>query len=252
MVESGDAPLIDLNDATVKKLLAKAKRRGFLTYDELNAALPQDQMSSEQIEDVMSAINDMGVQIVENDEAGEDGDVGDVERPRIVDAEAGHVDEVGDCSIGEAVDQVADCAAGRDAESDGDHRTAAPQGGGEKDKGDRSRKPDQEPAAEVCVGGHEAEIDARIPRHAEVEEWHDVDGFHLAQVHLLDHQPFGELVERHGATTEIVVAPLPFPDHGDPTPDPTARRSPVIVTSAPNTLLSHSEVICSGVIGARP
>jgi RNA polymerase primary sigma factor len=72
--ENGDAPLIDLNDATVKKLLAKAKRRGFLTYDELNAALPQDQMSSEQIEDVMSAINDMGVQIVENDEAGEDGE----------------------------------------------------------------------------------------------------------------------------------------------------------------------------------
>ena len=74
IVENGDAPLIDLNDATVKKLLAKAKRRGFLTYDELNAALPQDQMSSEQIEDVMSAINDMGVQIVENDEAGEDGE----------------------------------------------------------------------------------------------------------------------------------------------------------------------------------
>ena len=70
--ENGDAPLIDLNDATVKKLLAKAKRRGFLTYDELNSALPQDQMSSEQIEDVMSAINDMGVQIVENDEAGDD------------------------------------------------------------------------------------------------------------------------------------------------------------------------------------
>jgi RNA polymerase primary sigma factor len=74
IAENGDAPLIDLNDATVKKLLAKAKRRGFLTYDELNAALPQDQMSSEQIEDVMSAINDMGVQIVENEEAGEDGD----------------------------------------------------------------------------------------------------------------------------------------------------------------------------------
>lgn len=74
MAENGDAPLIDLNDATAKKMLAKAKRRGFLTYDELNAALPQDQMSSEQIEDVMSAINDMGVQIVENDEAGEDGE----------------------------------------------------------------------------------------------------------------------------------------------------------------------------------
>ena len=66
--ENGDAPLIDLNDANIKKLLAKAKRRGFLTYDELNAALPQDQMTSEQIEDVMSAISEMGVNIVENDE----------------------------------------------------------------------------------------------------------------------------------------------------------------------------------------
>ena len=72
--EGGDAPLIDLNDAQVKKLLAKAKRRGYLTIDELNAAVPQDQFTSEQIEDIMSAINDMGVQIVENDEAGEDGE----------------------------------------------------------------------------------------------------------------------------------------------------------------------------------
>ncbi|WP_298602321.1 RNA polymerase sigma factor RpoD [uncultured Sphingorhabdus sp.] len=71
--EGGDAPLIDLNDAQVKKLLAKAKRRGYLTIDELNSAVPQDQFTSEQIEDIMSAINDMGVQIVENDEAGEDG-----------------------------------------------------------------------------------------------------------------------------------------------------------------------------------
>ncbi|MEP7350811.1 MAG: RNA polymerase sigma factor RpoD [Sphingorhabdus sp.] len=72
--ENGDAPLIDLNDASVKKLLAKAKRRGFITYDELNAALPQDQMSSEQIEDVMSAISEMGVNIVESDEDGETAD----------------------------------------------------------------------------------------------------------------------------------------------------------------------------------
>jgi RNA polymerase primary sigma factor len=68
----GDAPLIDLNDAQVKKLLAKAKRRGYLTIDELNAAVPQDQFTADQIEDIMSAINDMGVQIVESDEAGED------------------------------------------------------------------------------------------------------------------------------------------------------------------------------------
>jgi RNA polymerase primary sigma factor len=70
--EAGDAPLIDLNDASIKKLVARAKKRGFLTYDELNAALPQDQMSSEQIEDVMSALNDMGVQIVESEEGSED------------------------------------------------------------------------------------------------------------------------------------------------------------------------------------
>ena len=69
--ETGDAPLIDLNEATIRKMLARAKKRGVITYDELNEALPQDQMSSEQIEDVMSALNDMGVNIVESDE-GED------------------------------------------------------------------------------------------------------------------------------------------------------------------------------------
>src|SRR3546814_701598 len=63
-----DAPLIDLNEADVKKLIARGKKRGYLTYDELNAALPQDEMSSEQIEDVMSAISDMGINIVESDE----------------------------------------------------------------------------------------------------------------------------------------------------------------------------------------
>ncbi len=71
-----DAPLIDLNEASIKKLIAKAKRRGYITVDELNEALPQDQMSTDQIEDVMSAISEMGVNIVENDEdaAEEDGE----------------------------------------------------------------------------------------------------------------------------------------------------------------------------------
>ena len=72
--ESGDAPLIDLNEANIKKLIARASKRGYITYDELNDALPQDQMSSEQIEDVMSAISEMGVNIVENEEADEDGE----------------------------------------------------------------------------------------------------------------------------------------------------------------------------------
>jgi RNA polymerase primary sigma factor len=71
-----DAPLIDLNEASIKKLIAKAKRRGYITVDELNEALPQDQMSTDQIEDVMSAISEMGVNVVESDEDAqeEDGD----------------------------------------------------------------------------------------------------------------------------------------------------------------------------------
>jgi len=72
--ESGDAPLIDLNEASLKKLIARAKKRGYITYDQLNEALPQDQMSSEQIEDVMSALSEMGVNIVENEDSGEDGE----------------------------------------------------------------------------------------------------------------------------------------------------------------------------------
>ena len=73
-VDGGDAPLLDLNEASVKKLITRAKKRGYITYDELNDALPQDQMSSEQIEDIMAALNEMGVNIVENEEASEDGD----------------------------------------------------------------------------------------------------------------------------------------------------------------------------------
>ena len=70
--DSGDAPLIDLNDASIKKMIARAKKRGFITIDELNEALPQDQMSSEQIEDIMSAISEMGINVVENEEASDD------------------------------------------------------------------------------------------------------------------------------------------------------------------------------------
>ena len=80
--EGGDAPLIDLNEASVKKLIARAKRRGVITYDELNEALPQDQMSSEQIEDIMAAISEMGVNIVESDD-----DAVDPEERKAEDAE---------------------------------------------------------------------------------------------------------------------------------------------------------------------
>ncbi len=72
--DNEDAPLIDLNEASIKKLIAKAKKKGYVTYDELNDALPQGEMSSDQIEDIQSALSEMGVQIVETDEDAEQED----------------------------------------------------------------------------------------------------------------------------------------------------------------------------------
>ena len=69
--DKDDAPLIDLNEASIKKLISKAKKKGYVTYDELNEALPSDQMSPDQIEDIQTALSEMGVQIVENDEEAE-------------------------------------------------------------------------------------------------------------------------------------------------------------------------------------
>ncbi|MAK77611.1 MAG: RNA polymerase sigma factor RpoD [Pseudomonadota bacterium] len=65
---SKDGPLMDNIDQAVKNLIKRGKERGYLTYDEVNAALPQEEMSSEQIEDVMSALNEMGVNVVEGEE----------------------------------------------------------------------------------------------------------------------------------------------------------------------------------------
>ena len=65
---SGDSPLLDSTNASVKKLIAKAKERGYITYDELNAALPSEEMSSEQIEDTMSMLSEMGINVIEGEE----------------------------------------------------------------------------------------------------------------------------------------------------------------------------------------
>ena len=64
-----DSPLIDASQAAVRKMLARAKERGYVTHDELNAILPAEQFSSEQIEDVMSLLNEMGVTVVEAEES---------------------------------------------------------------------------------------------------------------------------------------------------------------------------------------
>ncbi|MDG6094346.1 RNA polymerase sigma factor RpoD [Acetobacter sp. AN02] len=64
----GDSSLLDTQSAAVKRLIAKGRERGYITFDELNAVLPQDQMSSEQIEDVMAVLSEMGIQVVESEE----------------------------------------------------------------------------------------------------------------------------------------------------------------------------------------
>ncbi len=90
--DTGDAPLIDMNDASIKKVIARAKKRGYITYDQLNEALPQGEMSSDQIEDISAALSEMGINIVDNDEAGEEGEAepakDDDDEPETADAEA--------------------------------------------------------------------------------------------------------------------------------------------------------------------
>ncbi|PWC33105.1 RNA polymerase sigma factor RpoD [Azospirillum sp. TSO35-2] len=66
--ESADGPLMDGMGLAVKKMIARGKERGYVTYDELNAALPQDSSSSEQIEDTMAMLSEMGINIVESEE----------------------------------------------------------------------------------------------------------------------------------------------------------------------------------------
>ena len=66
--QDAEATLLDVQSAAVKRLIAKGKERGYITFDELNAVLPPDQNSSEQIEDVMAGFSEMGVQVVEGEE----------------------------------------------------------------------------------------------------------------------------------------------------------------------------------------
>jgi len=62
------SPLLDLSDAAVKKMIKQAKKRGFVTFDQLNEVLPSDTTSPEQIEDIMSMLSDMGINVTEADE----------------------------------------------------------------------------------------------------------------------------------------------------------------------------------------
>ena len=64
-----DGNPLDIQSVAVKRMIARGKERGHITFDELNAVLPPDQNSSEQIEDVMAQLNEMGIQVVESEEA---------------------------------------------------------------------------------------------------------------------------------------------------------------------------------------
>jgi len=75
IVETADSPLLDLTDAAVKKMIRTAKKRGWVTQDQLNAVLPSEEISSDQIEDMYAMLNEMGINVVESEETeeGEDG-----------------------------------------------------------------------------------------------------------------------------------------------------------------------------------
>ncbi|NOZ32429.1 MAG: RNA polymerase sigma factor RpoD [Alphaproteobacteria bacterium] len=69
--EGQDGPLLDLSDSAVKKMIKTAKKRGFVTYEELNEVMPSEEVTSEQIEDVMAMLSDMGINVVDEDEVEE-------------------------------------------------------------------------------------------------------------------------------------------------------------------------------------
>src|SRR6201747_798409 len=73
-----DGPLLDLTDAGVKKFIKAAKTRGYVTMDELNKVLPSEEVTSEQIEDTLAMLSEMGINVVENEEAETEAEGGEV------------------------------------------------------------------------------------------------------------------------------------------------------------------------------
>ena len=95
--ETAEGPLMDGMNNAVRKMLAKGKEKGFVTLTELNAVLPQEQMSADQIEDTMAALNEMGINVVDNDEEQEEAEDSVEEETRTVgnldDEEVGRTDD---------------------------------------------------------------------------------------------------------------------------------------------------------------
>ncbi len=104
--ETAEGPLMDGMNAAVRKMLAKAKERGYVTYDELNAVLPPEQMSSEQIEDTLALLNEMGINVVENDDTEESEDEPKAEADAEGDEDAKPAGNLNDSDVGRTDDPV--------------------------------------------------------------------------------------------------------------------------------------------------
>ena len=102
-----ETTLLDVQSAAMKRLIARGKERGYITFDELNMVLPPDQNSSEQIEDVMANFSEMGIQVVESEES-EDGDTPVVKAEKSEDAEEeeGQTGNVDEANLGRTDDPV--------------------------------------------------------------------------------------------------------------------------------------------------
>ncbi|HXQ82456.1 MAG TPA: RNA polymerase sigma factor region1.1 domain-containing protein, partial [Xanthobacteraceae bacterium] len=93
--ETPEAPLpvLDLSDAAVKKMIKQAKKRGYVTYEQLNAVMPSEEVTSEKIEDVLAMMNEMGINVVETEEAEAEGEEGPEEAEE-EESESGELVEV--------------------------------------------------------------------------------------------------------------------------------------------------------------
>jgi RNA polymerase primary sigma factor len=102
--EQADASVLDTQSAAVKRLIAKGKERGYITIDELNAVLPSDQNSSDQIEDIMAMLNEMGIQVVESEESEETEAV--VVKEEVAEDEEGPAGNISENSVSRTDDPV--------------------------------------------------------------------------------------------------------------------------------------------------
>src|SRR6059058_1461676 len=89
-----DTSLLDLTDAAVKKLIRSAKKRGYVTHDQINSVLPSETVNSEQIEDVLAMFSEMGVNVVETEETSEEGEEAHEEADEEAESEGGELVEV--------------------------------------------------------------------------------------------------------------------------------------------------------------